>query len=341
MQYIKIYILLIKLVFASAFLHASDIYLEAHEFNLEMAVGRECQTQSGPKDCVWPSLPTAISRLNSKKIFYDLPIEPIDVVIPCVKKDLETLELCIEGIKKNGKNVRRVIIISSEPFTDKAEWYDEKLFPFSFEDVEFRLYQSPHLIKKYKSKPVYRVGWYFQQLLKLYAPFVIPDISANVLVLDSDTIFLRPVEFLDSKGGGYFNVGEEYWIAYFKHMKSLIPWLHKVYPEYSGISHHMLLQRNILEDLFETICFYHKDKEPWQAFLDCNDYQAFINCVQNDVYYSGASEYELYFNFALSRTNQIKIRPLLWKNISGLNHLDSYREAGYHYVSSHAFMRNP
>ena len=56
----------------------------------------------------------------------------IDVVIPAHKKDVDTLELCIESIRKNVKNVRRVIVVSKEKLTEKAEFYCEEDFPFSF-----------------------------------------------------------------------------------------------------------------------------------------------------------------------------------------------------------------
>ena len=37
--------------------------------------------------------------------------------------------------------------------------------------------------REFLASPVTRIGWIYQQLLKLYAPFVIPGISSNVLVL--------------------------------------------------------------------------------------------------------------------------------------------------------------
>ena len=54
----------------------------------------------------------------------------IDVVIPAHKKDLATLEYAIDGIRKNIADVRRIIVVSKEKYTDKAEWFDEALYPF-------------------------------------------------------------------------------------------------------------------------------------------------------------------------------------------------------------------
>ena len=96
-------------------------------------------------------------------------------------------------------------------------------------------------------------GWYYQQLLKLYALYAIPKISSNVLCLDSDTVFLNPVSFISEEGGSLFNPGYEYHKPYFEHIARFVPGLKKVYPKYSGISHHMLFQKPIMDDLFADV----------------------------------------------------------------------------------------
>ena len=55
----------------------------------------------------------------------------IDVVIPTHVKDAETLELCIEHVKKNVMNLNKVYIVSKDKLTDNAEWIPESDFPFS------------------------------------------------------------------------------------------------------------------------------------------------------------------------------------------------------------------
>ena len=94
-----------------------------------------------------------------------------------------------------------------------------------------------------------QVGWYYQQLLKLYAAFVIPDISSNVLIVDADTIFLNPVHFLNAQHAGLYNPGTEYNPPYFEHAAKLIPNFKKLFPQHSGISHHMLFQKRSEEPI--------------------------------------------------------------------------------------------
>lgn len=266
------------------------------------------------------------------KTHFSFTDEPIDVVIPCRKKDLLTLDLCIEGIKKNGCNIRRVIVISETPLTDKAEWFNENAFPFDRPAIAYWLLKGNEERLGDFNTPDSRDGWYYQQLLKLYAPFVIPGISSNVLLLDADTIFLNPVKFQDHQGGGLYNVGFEFFPAYFEHAERLLPGFQRVFPKHSGITHHMLVQKAVIESLFCEVENHHK-LDFWQAF-----------CFEVDIdkiFFSGASEYEIYFNYVFSKTNQVKVRHLKWKNITSLHNLENFRKKGFHFVSCHSWSRPP
>ena len=55
----------------------------------------------------------------------------IDAVIPAHKKDIDTLDLCIDGIRQNVKDIRRIIVVSKDKLTDNAEFYPESNFSFS------------------------------------------------------------------------------------------------------------------------------------------------------------------------------------------------------------------
>jgi len=262
---------------------------------------------------------------------YELTNEPIDVVIPCTSKDKRTLEWCIEGIRTYGQNINRIIVVSDKKLTDSAEWFDEKLYPFSKHDMALEIFKDTKAADEYLNNTSNRIGWLYQQLLKLYAAFVIPDISSNILILDADTIFLRPISFLDSKTNGcLFNPGSENNRPYFIHGERLIPGFRRKYPNYSGVSHHMLFQRAILEDLFDTVEQVH-GKEFWRAFCDC------IERSKHHLFGSAASEYEIYFNFTMERTKQCKVRKLKWANMS-LHKFKGISRKDYDYISCHAYL---
>jgi hypothetical protein len=255
--------------------------------------------------------------------------DPIDVVIPSVDKDLRTLELCIKGIRENCKNLGRIFVVSNKKLTEEAIWIDESKFPFTKLDIALELFKSREKSLEYLKTPNNRLGWVFQQLLKLYSSFIIEGISSNVLILDSDTIFLNPVEFIQESGAAFFNIGDQYHAPYFTHMKRLLPSLSKVYENYSGIVHHMLFQRSVLSDLRSKIELHHQTPM-WKAFLKCVDVEELPG--------SCFSEYEIYFNFAFSESDQFLIRPLLWMDLSFNRFSPSFKERGYSYVSLHTWL---
>lgn len=273
------------------------------------------------------------SYLCAEKTVYSFVKEPIDVVIPCAKKDLPTLELCIESIKKNVQDVRRVIVVSKERYTESAEWFDEIFYPFALYDLGYMIFGESDEGAQYFLANCNQKGWIYQQFLKLYAPFVIPGISSNVLIVDSDVIFYHPVVFINNCGGGCYSTGTDLHKPYFRHMQRLLPDLIRVYPNYSGISHHMLFQRDILEDLFTQIERRHH-MSAWRAIAKCIDPKEInIPCL---------SEYEIYFNFAFSHTDQVTINQLMWanhKDISEKGRRSDFKQ-GYHYVAYHEYDRN-
>ena len=267
------------------------------------------------------------------KTHYPLSAEPIDVVIPCSPKDLDTLELCIQGIRKNGQNIRRIIVISKERLTDSAEWIDEAIYPFSKRALIVEAFHGDEqLADAFLANPINRAGWIFQQFLKLYAPFVIPHISSNVLVLDADVIFLNPTTFMNKQGDPFFNTSHAYHPPYFNHMGALLPGLYKVLPIQSGICHYMLFQRPILEDLFAKIRAYH-NIEPWKAFCRCID--------QNEIFSSCLSEYEIYFSFTLLNTDQAQLRDLRWAELRTWAGMIQHQLQRYSYIVCHDWERLP
>ncbi len=262
---------------------------------------------------------------------FEFTFDPIDVVIPCHPKDKITLDMAIDGARKNVKNVRRIITVSAEPLTDKAEWFDEKKYPFTKETIAYEIFKNEEEAQNFLNHPKTRIGWIYQQFLKIYSSLVIPDISKNVLILDADTIFLRPVSFQDDEtGAGLYNPGSEHTHAYFAHNEKVLPGWKKIFPQYSGISHHMLHQKNVVTALFDDIKNAH-NQEPWLVFCNAVDKsELFRSCM--------CVEYELYFNYVFAQSDKVKIRHLKWDNIP-LGKLNALKDKGYHFLSCHHYMR--
>ncbi len=171
-----------------------------------------------------------------------------------------------------------------------------------------------------------RNGWYLQQLIKLYAGSVITGIMSTYLVIDCDTFFLRPTMFIKNNKCLYA-YGTEYHLPYFGHISRLLPGLSKVDGMKSGICHHMIFEQECINTLFTKVEDVHQ-KPFWCAFLECVDTAHFQH--------SGASEYELYFNYILTHhTERVNIRELPWTNSKVI-----LSPKHYAFVSCHWYIYN-
>lgn len=271
----------------------------------------------------------SLSNLLPEKITYPFTREPIDVVIMLHPKDMRTIDMCIEGLQNNVENIGTIYIVSQNKLTEQGVWIPEDTFSFSKYDIALEMFdQNEDEAIDFLSAPDTRIGWVYKQIMLFYAPVIIEGISSNVLMIDADTIFFKPVSFQDEEGNPLFNVGKEYHEVYFEHAGRLILGLEKQYSEHSGITHHMLFQRQVIYDLFDHIMFYHQ-LEPWKAIARCIDKaEAFKSCM---------SEYEIYFNFIFARSEQPKIRKLKWAN-DLFKRWQRYRDGGYDYASFHTWL---
>jgi ankyrin repeat protein len=267
---------------------------------------------------------------TTQKKIYNLSNQPIDIVIACHEKDLYTLDECIQSVKKYVKNKNRIIVISKYKLTEMAEWVSEEIFPFSKKSIETEFSKIDPLLYNDPTR-LERMGWYFKQILNFYAPLIIPNISSNVLILDADIIFNKPIEFVDHEGNMLHAPGTENHQPYYDHMQNLLPGLKKIYSELSGISHHMLFQKPIVEDLISLVEKHHNMKF-WQAYIHA------IN--PNWPGRSWTADYEIYFNFVLMRTNQIKLRNLKWLNINVKTDALSYQSENFDFFACHHYLRD-
>jgi hypothetical protein len=235
-----------------------------------------------------------------------------DIVVPVGPNDKNVIEKQLEYTKKNIIGYRNIYLVCYDPTItiDGCTTIDEKIFPFTLQSV-----------RNFHGK-LDRNGWYLQQLLKLYAGNVIPGILERYLVIDADTFFLKPTTFITNNKCLY-NYGSEYHTPYFEHMARLDKGLIKVDKEKSGICHHMMFETKYVNELIEQIEKAHSNEF----------YNIFLREVPaSSRHFSGASEYEIYFNYMLiNHSDKISIRELQWKNVSSLNTSEDLDYISYHW----------
>jgi hypothetical protein len=242
-------------------------------------------------------------------------MELYDVVICLGPKDVDIFRKRIANFRQTLLGARYFFCITASSQRALCEelnthFIDESSFPFSIQEIDRVLGKTG------------RGGWYLQQLLKLYACECIPGILENFLILDVDVHFHRPIAWF-TENKMQLNVGVHIHQPYFQHMKRFAPYLQKS-SRLSGICHLMPMKRGIAAAFLRNSEELHK-KPCWIAFLEAVEY-----------YHSGASEYELLFEFALTfYQNDCVIRPLKWTNSSTItNGYDGEYEACHHYMRS-------
>jgi len=237
-----------------------------------------------------------------------------DIVICIGQHDLKIAHKMIRYVQNKILNYRNIYLIPSmKNFSHEyCITIKEDQFPFSIKDIE--LYFG-------KNK---RNGWYLQQLLKLYAGFVIPGILETYTVIDADVLFLKKKDLFINNIPIY-NYGSEKWEPYFDHMKKMHPDLIRMDKDKSGICHMMTFQKKYVKELFELVENYHNGMDFWKVFL--------INVDKKYKLSSGASEYEIYFNFMLkNHKDKIIIKKMKW--VSPFK-LSSFHYKYYDYVAVH------
>ena len=240
-------------------------------------------------------------NIENNKIF--------DIIIPLGPNDMNVIKQQIEFTRKNIIGYRNIYIITSqtELQLNGCTIIPENIFPFTLETIgEYNIKTD-------------RRGWYLQQLLKLYAGFIIPEILDTYLLLDADTFFLKPTTFYKD-GKCLYNYGIEFHGPYFIHMQKLYPGLKRMDRNKSGICHHMMMETKYIKELFNIVENIHNESF-YKIFLQNVD-------INSD---SGASEYEIYFNYMYwKHPNEIMLRKLNWANVSKL--IVDYK---YNYISYH------
>lgn len=266
---------------------------------------------------VYPSWSTIID-INSGKIVKNTNTYSFDIIIPVGPNDANIIKQQIVYTKKNIVGYRNIYLVVSDSSLsiEGCITISETIFPFSIQTIENIHGKSS------------RCGWYLQQLIKLYAGNIIPGILEKYLVIDSDTHFLKPTRFINLNKSLYA-YGTEFHKPYFEHMKRLESSFVKVDKSNSGICHHMLFETIYINEIIHLVESKHND----------SFYNVFIKQVNTtDFINSGASEYELYYNYMLKfHSDKIMVRPLKWDNLrklsnSGINDYESIHWHSRDYV---------
>jgi len=115
---------------------------------------------------------------------------PIEVLIPVIAKDLPTLPLCVEPIRRFVRHPIQRIRLVTRPDEQMVAATERLGTPMIDENSML----SPEARRlEYRVNGTDRSGWIKQQLLKLSADAVVE--TDRFLIVDADTAFVRDVVF--------------------------------------------------------------------------------------------------------------------------------------------------
>ncbi len=210
-------------------------------------------------------------------------------MIPVGPKDRDFVHHIIPHIQQNALGLHKIYIVTAEKHIEiiaqntqysanNIHFVPEETFP-----------QWSHRLEQHGVNSE-RVGWYVQQLIKLYAGLYIPHLMNRYVVWDADTFLMRPMKmFANVHGGAFFCTTGQYHLPYFKHMNQLHPQLKRVRVNESGICNFMPMFLPFVQELFDFVK-HNQQKLFDEVFIDS------IDIREN----SGASEFEIYYNYLLT-----------------------------------------
>jgi hypothetical protein len=228
-----------------------------------------------------------------------------DMVVPLHKKDTPVFyTYTLPHLLKNAIGLQTLYIVCSPDAqrdlsgVRNVEYFNEKkITSFSFDEV------------KQFMKGTSRAGWYYQQLLKLYAHRYIRNLMEYYVIWDSDTVLLKPTAFFHNDYGeirGLYAISPERNPPYLEHMERLLPGLKRISNTWGGVTHHQPWTKKVLKDLFERVEFRHGNVF-WKGYLACVEQKHYGG--------SGCADYEIVMAFAgRFHTETMEIRPLRWAN---------------------------
>ncbi|MDF2938796.1 MAG: hypothetical protein K0Q90_4169 [Paenibacillaceae bacterium] len=207
----------------------------------------------------------------------------IDIVIPAIEKDLATLPHVIDALRKQVQHpIGQILIIAPRKkrilqlcAMKSCRFVDEDtVLPITKKDIH------------YSSSRWERSGWLYQQLLKLGAAKLCR--ADYYLVVDADTVLIRPHRFRTGEGKTVFYTRKwsqsEYFVTYRKLMGQ-----NPAAPS-SLVTHYMLFEKAQVTTLKKTI----------EARHGVSWYKAILRSMNKKKQFA-FSEFETYGNFLYSR----------------------------------------
>lgn len=193
---------------------------------------------------VWPTFAGKASE--------ELPA--IDLVLPATAKDFLILPFAISAAIVASKNpIKSIKVYVPGPQLDACSVAIRKGHPLTDSSKVIDVLSDESILTDktlavLKDRFADRAGWYLQQMIKLSS--VLNSDAAGVLIVDSDTILLKPRVWMIEDGRQILSPTYELHQPYRLHLSALSQDFKGL--DMSFVSHHMLMQPNLLKSIFNS-----------------------------------------------------------------------------------------
>ena len=246
--------------------------------------------------------------LQKKKVF----MQKYNIIIPTVYRDYSFLKKTICYIFKNLDPVKIYIITDEKMsrFIPKSIIRHSQCEVLIEDEIISGLtFKTIQQILKKQGRMHTKVGWYFQQFLKIgfsCSQFCTTD---YYLSWDADTVPLKRIDLFDKDGHPYFTMKSEYHKPYFDTMERVLS-MGKTNP-CSYIAEHMMFSKKIVCELIGKIMESDVKGDTW--------FEKILNSLApEEISPFSFSEFETYGTFCCT------FYPQLYKE----RHLSGFRKAG-------------
>lgn len=175
------------------------------------------------------------------------PLPAIEVVIPLHPKDMDTLDLVLEGIRVGIRNPIRAISLVSpgKNVRELRARYPECETLHERDIIESELWDAVS-----DRVPAWRRGWVVQQVIKFRYSMLCNEMGC--LVMDADTVLLKPRTWINSESRQLLCLADEYHLPYILHAQRVWTGLSEFIP-FTYVTHHQLMQPTVVREMFDEV----------------------------------------------------------------------------------------
>lgn len=237
--------------------------------------------------------PSYLSAFRYSETFGDekVSLPDVEALIVVEGKDFDVLPSTINSLEFGSANrISKLSLVTPSRDVKAAKEVASKLgrqAPFEIEVVDEDLLFAEKFRSDLKAAFADRYGWVLQQLLTIQ--FVQASKALGVLVLDADTVLIRPRVWLTFEGRQPLLVSHEYHPSYYKFLSRFQ--ISEYPPKQTHVTHHMMMQPEKLRSVLKKSGLMTVERVGLEAMLAKGLHSSSPVCLEFELYAQGIKKF--------------------------------------------------